>query len=102
MHEIKVLTYGPTLASRETAGILRHRIDRALRERKDVLLDFTGVRTLSPPFAGECFYRLARLWPEADLRGRVRLKGASPMVRATIRFSLQSSTRDVLFGGSLD
>ena len=61
-----------------------------MRDPGEVTLDFTGVRLVGPAFTRECFFKLARMLPPGDLRRRVRVRGASPLVASSIRCSLGS------------
>ncbi len=90
VREIRVAALGPHLTSREAAAGLRRNIEAALREGKDVHVDFTGVRSLTPSFATECFLKLARRWPGGDLSSRMQVKGAGPLILAAIRYSVTS------------
>lgn len=88
LKEIRVGTLGPSLADRERGAALRRQIEGALRETREVALDFTGVRLVGPAFTRECFFKLARALPPGDVQRRLRLRGASPLVISSIRYSL--------------
>jgi hypothetical protein len=90
LREIRVGTLGPSLADRERGAALRRQIESALRDPGQVALDFTGVRLVGPAFTRECFFKLARMLPPGDLRRRLRVRGATPLVASSIRYSLGS------------
>jgi len=50
---------GPVLAGRNVAASLRDRVEAALARGEAVVIDFDGVRAMSPSFADELFAKLS-------------------------------------------
>ncbi len=76
--------FGSVLVGRATAERIRGRIETAARVGEaPVVLDFSGVLTVSPSFADELFAKLA---PELRTPERIRLDGMSPALKSIQRF----------------
>jgi hypothetical protein len=75
---------GPVLVGRSAAERVRLRVEQATRGNTEhVILDFTGIITVSPSFADELF---AKLDPELRHSGRVEPKGMGPALESIARF----------------
>jgi hypothetical protein len=54
-----VARFGPVLAGRPQAFIVRQEIESEIRAGREVVVDLDGVVTMSPSFADELFGKLA-------------------------------------------
>lgn len=75
---------GVVLAGRGNAERLRNRVESLARaEAQNVVLDFTGVITVSPSFADELF---AKLDPTVRQSGRLEIRGMGAGLRSIARY----------------
>lgn len=73
-------TQGSVLASRSLASDLRRQIEREAAHR-DVTVDFSGVRSMSPSFADEIFVKTT-----PEVRERVTFVNIPPHLQNLVRF----------------
>lgn len=75
---------GAVLAGRGNAERLRSRVEHVARdEAQNVVLDFTGVITVSPSFADELF---AKLDPTVRRSGRIEARNMGAGLRSIARY----------------
>ncbi len=63
-------------------------LHRQLQPDDSIIIDFTGVDTMTPSFADECFGKCAEVVGELDFRRLVSLVGADETIRTLINLVL--------------
>jgi hypothetical protein len=78
---------GPALTSRFLGAELREEIETLLAQDGLVVIDFAGVRAISPSFADEVF---AKLPQEAIAGGQIRFENLGDDLRVIAQFVTRS------------
>jgi anti-anti-sigma regulatory factor len=81
---------GSVLTGRGSATRLRERIEHAVTQGEDVVVDLDGVETMSPSFADELFAKIDRELLDA---GRVRFEHVPGEVEPLVRFVVGNRQR---------
>jgi hypothetical protein len=84
---VPLLSLGPDLSGRGLGETVRDEILRLGTEA--IVMDCTGIDSMSPSFADEAFGRLVT----APGRPRIRVINASPDILSTVRFAVNQRTQ---------
>lgn len=84
------------LEDRIDGASIRAVIHEAFRSSSRIVIDFVGIKTITPSFADECFGKLLFDHEMKEIRSRAEFKNASPFVAAIIEkaFFKRIATRE--------
>lgn len=87
---IRMAEYGTSLSTREIGRRAYRDIDAAIRAAESrVVLDFTGVRTVTNSFADEVFGRLVYEQGRERLRERTTFRGISSVCALSVSTAMK-------------
>ena len=89
MIDFKFISYGDSLGTRLLGAKIRADLRPLLDGEEKVVLDFTGIDTVTNSFADECIAKLLLEMPLADLKAKTTFKGLTPMTERSILSALK-------------
>lgn len=94
MSTIRLSNFNQLLATRWMGALIRNEIEKALDASADpVVVDASGVRSMSHSFADECFGKLAEQRGLTALLGRMRIENVAPDVLPVVRYVISARSR---------
>ena len=89
MIEFKFSNYGDSMGTRLLGAKIRADLRPLLDGEEKVVLDFSGIDTVTNSFADECIAKLLLEMPLADLKAKTTFKGLTPMTERSILSALK-------------
>lgn len=88
MIEFKFSNYGDSMGTRLLGAKIRDDLRPLLDGDEKVVLDFSGIDTVTNSFADECIAKLLLEMPLAELKAKTTFKGLTPMTERSILSAL--------------
>ena len=89
MVEFKFSNYGDSMGTRLLGAKIRAALRPLLDGEDKVVLDFSGIDTVTNSFADECIAKLLLEMPLADLKAKTTFRGLPPMTERSILSALK-------------
>ncbi len=89
MRVFKFSDYGDSLGTRIIGAKIRADLRPLLDGDEKVVLDFSGVGTVTNSFADECIAKLLLEMPLEELKSKTTFRGLSPMAERSILTALK-------------
>lgn len=89
MRVFKFSDYGDSLGTRLIGETIRKDLRPLLDGEEKVVLDFTGVDTVTNSFADECVAKLLLEMPLEELKRKTTFTGLNPMAERSVLTALQ-------------
>ena len=89
MKVFKFSAYGDSMGTRLLGAKIRADLRSLLDGDEKVVLDFTGVDTVTNSFADECIAKLLLEMPLEELKQHTTFKGLNPLAERSVLVALQ-------------
>ena len=96
MVEFKFSKYGDSMGTRLLGAQIRADLRPLLDGEEKVVLDFSGIDTVTNSFADECIAKLLLEMPLADLKAKTTFKGLTPMTERSILSALKRRQMQIM------
>lgn len=96
MVEFKFSNYGDSMGTRLLGARIRADLRPLLDGEERVVLDFSGIDTVTNSFADECIAKLLLEIPLEELKAKTTFKGVTPLAERSILSALKRRQMQIL------